>query len=64
MTTIKKTEIRTFIKDNYVSYIYDNGEVVLQENYEQMNYRDIIKLINQDVEALCRFLNWQGIILK
>lgn len=62
--TIKKADIKNFIKCNYVSDIYENGEIILQENFEFMNLRDVVKLIKEDVENFCRFLHFQGIIIK
>lgn len=62
--TIKKSDIRNFIKSNYISEKYSDGSVELIESVEQMPARNLIKLIQDDVYALCKFLESQGIIIK
>ncbi len=61
---LTRKDLRDFCKEKFVSYISEEGEVVLAENVEHLNFRTVNELIREDVNSLHRFLKINGIEVK
>lgn len=61
---LTRKDLRDFCKEKFISYINEEGEVILAEDVEHLSFRTVNRLINEEMLSLARFLRANGIDVK